>query len=121
MPAYLFDSALLHYTVPGQQEIVRHCRTWVLAEGTTLSILTELPDDRGMSITNAAETVRAALEETWGRDCRIVEHYPWPGDAHYDEQWRDHGRTRWKRLDPADLRLELGPALDSTAPTRPAR
>ncbi|MDG4857079.1 hypothetical protein P8605_02710 [Streptomyces sp. T-3] len=120
MPARLIDTRPLVYTVPGQGPIRRHCRTWALADGSTLSLVTELPDDAGMSITNAAEAVRAELSSIWGADCRIVEHYPWPGDEHYDEQSRTPaGGIRWKRLNTDALRAELGPELEQTRPTAP--
>ncbi|MGW2232279.1 hypothetical protein, partial [Streptomyces formicae] len=77
--------------MPGQAPIRRHCRTWALADGSTLSVVTELPADQGMSITNAAEKVRAALEAKWGAGCRIAEHYPWPEGEHYDEQIQKPG------------------------------
>jgi hypothetical protein len=119
MTARLLDSSVLRYSVPGQARIVRHCRTWALADGSILCLVTELAQDQGMSITNAAEEVRAAVEATWGADCRIVEHYPWPDDEHYDEQARTPtGGIRWRRLDTDELRAELGSVLDETRPTR---
>ncbi|MEU5900387.1 hypothetical protein [Streptomyces venezuelae] len=113
MTARLIDSSPLRYNVPGQGTVARTCRTWALADGSTLSLVTELPTDRGMSITNAADEVRAALEAKWGAACRIVEHYPWPGDEHYDEQARTPaGTTRWRRLNDGELRAELGLGAD---------
>ena len=120
MVVRLIDTSPLAYTVAGQETIRRHCRTWALADGSTVCLVTELPADQGMSITNAAEEVRAALESRWGVDCRIVEHYPWPDDDHYDEQARTTtGGIRWWRLNGDELRGELGPALDDSCPTSP--
>ncbi|MFI8932389.1 hypothetical protein ACIG3E_32595 [Streptomyces sp. NPDC053474] len=114
MTARLIRTGPIVYTVPGQRAVRRHCRTWALADGSTLSVVTELPGDTGMSITNAAETVRAVLEADWGRGCRIVEHYPWPGDEHYDEQARTPaGAIRWTRLEAGRLQAELGPSLEA--------
>jgi hypothetical protein len=119
MAARLIDATPLRYTVPGQARILRHCRTWALADGSTLTLVTELPADQGMSITNAAEEVRAALEAKWGTGCRIVEHYPWPEDEHFDEQVRTPaGGIQWHRLNSDDLRAELGAVLDDTRPTQ---
>ncbi|QKZ23847.1 hypothetical protein [Streptomyces chartreusis] len=84
-----------------------------------MSVVTELPTDTGMSITNAAEEVRAVLEATWGVGCRIVEHYPWPGNGHYDEQVRPSVSIQWRRLSSDALRAELGPELEMTRPIEP--
>ena len=118
MAARLIDSSPLRYTASGQAPVVRHCRTWALIDGSTLSLVTELPEDQGMSVTNAAEEVRAVLEAKWGAGCRVVEHYPWPDGEHYDEQMRTSaGGIRWRRLDAEELRAELGTVLDETRPT----
>ncbi|MFD6329158.1 hypothetical protein ACFWGI_06215 [Streptomyces niveus] len=118
--ARLLDTTPLRYTVPGQEPIQRHCRTWALADGTTLSLITELPDDQGMSITNAAEEVRTVLEMIWGVGCRIAEHYMWHGDEHYDEQSRTpEGGIRWDRLSTDELRAALGTVLEGTRPSQP--
>ncbi|MER5889669.1 hypothetical protein ABT160_38080 [Streptomyces sp. NPDC001941] len=120
MTSRLIDQRPIHYTVSGQPPIVRHCRTWALADGTTLTLVTEFPADQGMSITNAAEAVRETLEEQWGTNCRIVEHYPWPDGEHYDEQFRTPTNgIQWRRLNPITLRAELGSALDDTRPDNP--
>lgn len=104
-PSKLVDTRPLVYEVPGQPPIWRNCRTWSLPDGTTVSIVTEHPDDTGMSITNAASEVRAALERNWGVGCRIVEHYPWPSGEHWDEQYRLYPDViRWRRLSDAEVR-----------------
>lgn len=120
MPVRLIDTRPVVYTVPGQTRIRRQCRTWITANGRILCVVTEMPADTGMSITNAAEEVRAALEATWGAGCRIIEHYPWPDGEHYDEQVRPPaGSIRWHRLDADRLRAELGPELDEISPANP--
>ncbi|MGW1362965.1 hypothetical protein ACWCQP_36855 [Streptomyces chartreusis] len=120
MPARLVDTGPIVYATPGQKLVQRNCRTWITEDGRTVSVVTEMPADTGMSITNAAEEVRAALEATWGVGCRIVEHYPSTGDEHYDEQIRRSASIRWHRLSTDALRAELGPELEMTKPTAAA-
>lgn len=76
MSARLVDTGPIIYAVPGQQLVQRNCRTWVTEDGRTVSVVTELPTDTGMSITNAAEEVRAVLEATWGGGSLSTTHGP---------------------------------------------
>ncbi|MFI8459135.1 hypothetical protein [Kitasatospora sp. NPDC085464] len=78
----------------------RHVTCFVTEHGT------------GMSITNAAREVRAALSKLWHPDTaiRVIEHYPadkhWP--AHYDEVFTPpSGVVAWRRLSVAALTVEF--------------
>jgi hypothetical protein len=113
--AALLEQGTLAYSVQGQPRIERAFRTWALEDGKPLTIVTELHDDEGMSIENAAEQVRAVVEARWGSGCRIIQHFPWSSIV-YAEQGYRNGRMAWWYMKDEDLRALLGPSLDETAP-----
>ncbi|WP_030237626.1 hypothetical protein [Streptomyces sp. NRRL S-350] len=78
----------------------RHVTCFVTEHGT------------GMSITNAAREVAAALRTLWHPDTaiRVIEHYPADSisPAHYDEVFSPpSGAVAWRRLSVAALTVEF--------------
>ena len=67
-----------HSRRPG---FIAHCelRIYQDEQGSSLVILSELPDNKGMSVTNAAEQLATAIVADFNLDpqrTRWVEHYP---------------------------------------------
>lgn len=96
------------------QLCTRRLRLWEHITGDLTAVITERPDDGGTSITNAAEYVAAQLAREYPRQhVRIIEHYLDGAlePEHFDEVTVvvDTGTPRWRRLDPIDLAVELGP------------
>lgn len=69
----------------------RHCKRegyclLTLLDGDAVAVATELPDNPGPSITNAAEAVGDAIRrQLQGRSFRLVEHY---STESYGQTWR---------------------------------
>src|SRR5687767_2077264 len=92
------------------------CRVRIYSErdGPRTAILTELPENTGMSITNASEEIATMLAARWQLDPKTtawVEHYPpeaWREEERRDETFDeihytwDSNKTadtpRWRRL-----------------------
>lgn len=92
----------------------------------TVVILTELPDNRGMSVTNAAEELATQVRREFGLDpdqTRWIEHYPeretsvhqrpHRESATYDEiiyTWEDYqaSEPEWRRLAEEEIEILLG-------------
>lgn len=92
----------------------RTLRLWRTNAGGTVAVITEHPDDTGMSVTNAAEYAWAAVQRqhcTPGTRVTVIEHYP--GDPVREETFDEitvdpDGRARWTHLDRGLVLLSLG-------------
>ncbi len=111
----VFDGALPYDAPTGRA--TRPLRAWALPDGRSVFVVTEPADAPGMSVTNAAHAVIAALREKFGDQTvdrgRIIEHYPSGAgvDAaeHYDEViLPGGGEPRWRRWNTAALYELLG-------------
>jgi hypothetical protein len=95
-------------------------------EERVVVVLTELPDNPGMSVTNACEEIATQVRRAFGLDpdqIRWIEHYPEREHhvhrrtlheaATYDEIifiWEDYQARAptWRRLTPEEVHLLLG-------------
>jgi len=102
------------------------CGLRIVRDGEqTVVVLTELPDNPGMSVTNAAEEIATQVRREFGLDpdqTRWIEHYPkWQHHIHrqlhtessiYDEiiyTWIDYEATQpeWQRLTYEEVEILL--------------
>ena len=79
-----------HYEFTAATGATATCGLHIVREGTQLVVvLTELPDNPGMSVTNAAEEIASQVRREFGLDpdqTRWIEHYP-------ERYYHVHGRT----------------------------
>lgn len=119
----IFDEGTVTYTGIGQPRNVATRRYVVLHEvdgRPPIVIVTERRDDQGVSITNAAENVRAALtKQLRTASFRLVEHYEGRSDGGVFGEtfdwvyFTDAGRPVWKPLETGDRsRAALARLLD---------
>jgi len=98
----VLDVRIVHQMPWGQSRA--SCRVSIFrSNGQTVVVLTETPDNRGISITNAAEYIAAAvtdlspLQEEHPNEIAWIEHYPQRGGtARIEETW-DEVEFRWDR------------------------
>lgn len=99
----------------------RRLRVWQRPAGELLAVITERGP--GVSVTNVAEHVHAALSAAYaGRPLRVLEHYPpEPGELEsFDEITVVAGQPHWRRLSTPDLIAAVGAAvLDDMPPLPP--
>lgn len=110
----LLDDPCFTYVCHNGRRTVRHLRLWRTVAGGTVAVVTENPDDEGMSVTNAAERVWAAVQRQHGDTSYtlpVIEHYPADGDAQerFDEITMGLGGAPvWKPIAPALMLLSIG-------------
>lgn len=110
----IVDDPDFTYLCPDGSRAVRRLRLWRTTSKGTLAVVTERPEDPGVSITNAAETVWAAVQRIYGDPGRlipVVEHYPAERGLPetFDLVSLDvHGKPCWERVLPALLLLSIG-------------
>lgn len=110
----LIDDPNFLYICGNGHETVRHLRLWRTTTEGHLAVVTERDDDEGMSVTNAAEQVWAAVQRKYGdpeRVIPVIEHYPGqPGESDtFDAVTLGlHGHAQWERVTPALLLLSIG-------------
>lgn len=115
MATLIDDDPHFTYQAP-TGEASRRMRAWRTGENSLVVVLTESGD--GMSITNAAEEVAAALGKRFpGQRLTVIEYYPsaetLDGAAHYDQVWLEDGKPQWRRLSADDLTQVLDiPAIE---------
>lgn len=110
----LIDDPHFVYICVNGHETVRHLRLWRTTTRGRVAVVTERDSDEGMSITNAAEQVWAAVQRKYGDPERIIpviEHYPGQSgevDTFDAVTLGLHGRAQWERVTPALLLLSIG-------------
>lgn len=106
------------------------CGLRIVRDGEqTIVVLTELPENRGMSVTNAAEEIATQVRREFGLDpdqTLWIEHYPEQQVAYhgrplrekatYDEiiyTWDDYqaSEPEWHRLNQEEVEILLGDFL----------
>jgi hypothetical protein len=94
----MIDDKIYHYKPQGAG-IEAHCRLRVFQVGiTTAFMLTELPENRGMSVTNFAHGLATLLLDEYGvapNDASWLEHYP--ADAARPQDTFDVIEFSWTR------------------------
>lgn len=112
--ALIVDDPRFTYVCHNGRDTVRHLRLWRTVTSGTVAVVTEKPDDEGMSLTNAAEVVWAAVQRMHaepGADIPVIEHYL---GEHGEPDTFDvvslgmQGQAKWERLAPALLLLSVG-------------
>ncbi len=103
---------VIHQYKPPMSGIQAHCRLRVYQHaGQTVAIVTELRDNSGMSVTNAAEWLLPAMAQQYGLPADVVwlEHYERQGGKPdtYDQVTLRHGSPAWRRLSADELRALL--------------
>lgn len=110
----LVDDPQFTYLCTNGNETVRSLRLWRTNTGGAVAVVTERDTDEGMSVTNAAEKVWAAVQRQYGDPgtvIPVIEHYPGQqGEPDtFDAVTLDlHGHPQWERVAPAFLLLSVG-------------
>lgn len=114
----LLRHSTITYTPPGQAPVERNVTFYRNpARNEIACVVSQYADDAGMSITNAAELVHAALREQFPHRIDVVIEYVAPY-AGFGETWSvvtiQHGRAAWRHLSADELARDW-PGL-TTAP-----
>lgn len=110
----LIDDPSFTYVCHNGQFTTRHLRLWRTNTGAAVAVVTEGIDDSGMSITNAAERVWAAVQRQYADPSitiPVVEHYP--AEDALPERFSTitlglNGEPCWTHLPAALLLLSIG-------------